>query len=688
MGVEIYSHVFNKINKKKTKNMSEKIRTRIRANESTPIIPEYGNTFDMLSRDLNFMDDVRFEPSPILLENYGTLINGYTPSDWDTVYRANRDSYLKLENEFLICNMMRISPQYSYPTNYHIQVNPVYDYYTLLTKLPDYPVGVTAWYGGSPLIVEKVKTRLQITETSVTMFPHNYLEQTYLPILNEETGEYEQNPILTQFYSEVNLRMDYYKYQFKSLIQDLTEEEQSILDSGYGNCISFYTNPDYYKSLWSSRETAGYWEVFDENDNPIIPSDIFGDITDIHQLSYINRMRDLPSIGNVGDVIIYIGSKDEYGNQNYEKYAWDGRTNEWSTELYDTFIEPIDVRRRANRDGKLKSKNEVLLGLRPFLMAANYLPSFKLNRVPTTTTTTEAPTTTTTTTTEAPTTTTTTTTLVNTGTLILPFTANNSDTINGEFGSSTGYFKVTYWDGTSEVKGDGSIYQLNSKNGTSYFEKQFNSSDSNNGQIVITSCTSDGTLSGVITFVRIDNLHYGVFEVNGLTDLIYLSVNNTSLTSLDVTGLINLQYLLLGANQSLISLDVTGLNNLQILLVSSNQSLISLDMAGLSNLTELVVYNMSSLTSLDVAGLNNLQNLQVRYNPLLTSLDVTGSSNLTYLSLENNSFDSSDIDNMLIELDTNGGSNGNFRDVNIPRTSVSDSSYTNLINKGWTIQLG
>ena len=82
----------------------------------------------------------------------------------------------------------------SNPTNYNIQVNPDYGYRTLLTKLPDYPVGVTAWNADLPLIVEKVKTRLQITETAVTMFPYNYLEQTYLPILNEETGEMRDKP--------------------------------------------------------------------------------------------------------------------------------------------------------------------------------------------------------------------------------------------------------------------------------------------------------------------------------------------------------------------------------------------------------------------------------------------------------------------------------------------------------------
>ena len=34
----------------------------------------------------------------------------------------------------------------------------------------------------------------------------------------------------------------------------------------------------------------------------------------------------------------------------------------------------------ADMVSKMKAKNEFLIGLRPFMMAANYLPSFKINR--------------------------------------------------------------------------------------------------------------------------------------------------------------------------------------------------------------------------------------------------------------------------------------------------------------------
>jgi len=328
--------------------------------------------------------------------------------------------------------------------------------------------------------------------------------------------------------------------------------------------------------------------------------------------------------------------------------------------------------------------------------------------------------------------------------LTLPFNANDGDTIDGQFGSSTGYYKVEYWDGTSEVLGDGKVYDSISMkaDGISSFYKQFNSSDLNNGQIVITSCTSYGSPSGDIIFVALTNPCYGNFDVNSLTNLTYLHVqNNESLTSLNVSSLRNLTYLDINDNQlteilfpqliplggvmmipelkslqvignpllttliglnnsnltslkiennnSLTSLDVSGLSNLPSLEINSNTSLTSLDVTGLINATLLRVYDNTSLTSLiGLTDLTNLTSLFVYYTSL-TSLDITGLSNLIYLQARENPFGGTGYDNLLIELDTNGTSGGTFAagGSTFNRTSASNDAFANLIDKGWSLDM-
>ena len=85
-------------------------------------------------------------------------------------------------------------------------------------------------------------------------------------------------------------------------------------------------------------------------------------------------------------------------------------------------------------------------------------------------------------------------------------------------------------------------------------------------------------------------------------------------------------------------------------------------------------------------GLSYLTNLNIITCPLITSIDISNLISLIDLRLSSNGFDSSDIDNMLIQLDTNGLLSGNFFDVDVARTSTSDTAYSSLIGKGWTLQ--
>lgn len=365
--------------------MSQQQRRRVAISSgSIPVIPDYGNTFDMLTSEFNFMDDIRFKPLDVLLENYGTLINAYESYEWDSVYRQNKEMYSKMESEDLLAKVQRRHFPYR---NEVIVVNPKYSYTTAFTKLPDYPVSLTSFNSGSPLIIKKFKVRLPITEAAVTL-GRIYIEDFYPPIIDEVTGESSENPTVSQFYEDMKHRDEYLKSQFASMVSIQKEFLEELSADPYPGYVRSFTNEDYYKSLWSSRETGDFmYKVYDDNKNSIIPSDVLPGITDIHYLSYINRLSQIfgvnysgePSmIGNPGDIISYEFLENE--TKQYKNYAWDPQNNEWSAEFFDNFISPVLSRQMDNLISKMKAKNEFLIGLRPFMMAANYLPSFKINR--------------------------------------------------------------------------------------------------------------------------------------------------------------------------------------------------------------------------------------------------------------------------------------------------------------------
>lgn len=139
-------------------------------------------------------------------------------------------------------------------------------------------------------------------------------------------------------------------------------------------------------------------------------------------------------------------------------------------------------------------------------------------------------------------------------------------------------------------------------------------------------------------------------NVSGLTNLETLECSSTGLTSLDVSGLENLQklscdqsYFLetlkFGENDrltelrcsecNLSSLDVSSFTALETLDCSYNQNLTSLTLGNLAALTYLSCYNCQ-LSKLDVSGLTNLSDLNCEENKL-SELDLRKNENLTSL---------------------------------------------------------
>ena len=216
--------------------------------------------------------------------------------------------------------------------------------------------------------------------------------------------------------------------------------------------------------------------------------------------------------------------------------------------------------------------------------------------------------------------------------------------INIEVQTSTGYWKYNHNGTYSSVFSNGgqTITVANA-----------------NGEFTIIPCLSDGTVSGNITNLDLQNNQLTSFDGTGLTSLIelglggnqltlfdgtdlssltYLGLNNNQLTSFDGTDLSSLTTLYLDNNQ-LTSFDGTGLSSLTTLGLGNN-SLTSFDGTDLTSLTELYL-NGNQLTLLEIEDLTSLNNLNLDGNQL-TSFDGTGLTSLTNLGLGNNSFTSFD----------------------------------------------
>jgi len=70
-----------------------------------------------------------------------------------------------------------------------------------------------------------------------------------------------------------------------------------------------------------------------------------------------------------------------------------------------------------------------------------------------------------------------------------------------------------------------------------------------------------------------------------------------------------------------------------------------------------LICSYNGLTSLDVTGCTALNNLICQSNAL-TSLDVSGCTSLYDLSCQNNQLTASSVDNIIIDLNTNGNTTG------------------------------
>jgi hypothetical protein len=229
----------------------------------------------------------------------------------------------------------------------------------------------------------------------------------------------------------------------------------------------------------------------------------------------------------------------------------------------------------------------------------------------------------------------------------------NGDVIDGIIGSSNGYYKVQYWDGTTEIKQTWTTFQ---KTCTS-------SGDGSMGSygpklIKIWPCDVNGVKGGEIFDVNLTNNKYLAFTLNKVPNLRFLTVKNNQVitkSDLNFSLLTKIERITLENLPSFTgSLSFTNVSNwvlpiyyksdwtitnnrsewdsqnrLFSILTISNLPITSLDLSNLGGLYSLQLSNCSSLTTINTTNCTSMESFDIRES--LNSLQPINLSTLTYL---------------------------------------------------------
>lgn len=211
----------------------------------------------------------------------------------------------------------------------------------------------------------------------------------------------------------------------------------------------------------------------------------------------------------------------------------------------------------------------------------------------------------------------------------------SGETINGYVGGSDGYYKVKYWDGTSEVVQSWTWFSkicTSSGNGSigSYGTKQ----------IKIWGCDVNGNPAGNIVHLELNNSKYVAFELNNMEHIRYLTIeNNTQIqtSNLDFTKLSSIEQIRLAnlpsvtgeltltnvtsfdqpifINQGGYLTDEAGWDGIDMVTKSidiQNLPITSLNISGLDGLTYLILLNTNNLTTINSTGCTHMDTIDIR----------------------------------------------------------------------------
>lgn len=138
--------------------------------------------------------------------------------------------------------------------------------------------------------------------------------------------------------------------------------------------------------------------------------------------------------------------------------------------------------------------------------------------------------------------------------------------------------------------------------------------------------------------------HINTIEgIEKFTNLTQLNVSNQNITTLNLAGLNNLEYVFCGSNM-LNSVNLNGLQKLNILNLSSNE-LSSIDFSTNPLLEDLSI-GANKFSSINISNLAHLKKFSCYMN-LITSLDMSGNAQLVQLNCSENNINSLNISGLM-----------------------------------------
>ncbi|UCE94203.1 MAG: hypothetical protein JSV73_02680, partial [Flavobacteriaceae bacterium] len=210
----------------------------------------------------------------------------------------------------------------------------------------------------------------------------------------------------------------------------------------------------------------------------------------------------------------------------------------------------------------------------------------------------------------------------------------------------------------------GAVSQIINNSNTPTFNFSTNGA---NGLITITTTDTPGNFNGITTVTA--DAGYGqqisFIDVTDLNKLERLFLADNILTTID-----------LSENKDLIELDLR------------RNDITSLDLSENGKLEELLIDANLNLTNLDISNNEDLEILSAR-DIGITTLDISLNSELIEIDLTNAPLTSQTIDNILLELDGFGKTNGQLYLENSTGGVITKNgiaAYISLIAKGWDIR--
>ena len=229
--------------------------------------------------------------------------------------------------------------------------------------------------------------------------------------------------------------------------------------------------------------------------------------------------------------------------------------------------------------------------------------------------------------------------------LILKAQLLNGNIINGRVGTSTGYYRILYWDGTHEIISNAGT----SYNGQNNFQKTCTTSPDGTmasygpKTIKIWSCDQNGNVSGDITDLKLTNDKYHEFVLDNITKIKHLSINNNSVitqSNLNFSLLTDIETITLNNLQAFTGeMSLPNIPNwLQPNFANSDGTFTSdrSQWIGLGYIYKVFYIENLPITSLNLGTNAGIMNLHVIGCTNVTNINNTGCTNLVAIELRNN----------------------------------------------------